>query len=326
MTPDVPAEARRTAYTPGVSVVERDLPSPDELRREPQIVPGRKPGRDFVLSLACPDRRGIVHAVTGMVLQHDLTVVDSQQFGDEASGEFFLRMHLRSEGMPVTVEALSAAMELLGRAFSMQWSLHDRAHARRVIVLVSKQGHCLNDLLFRVRGGRLPIEIPAIVSNHEDFRSLADWYGIPFHHVPVTPETKDAAEDELIRLVDQYDADTLVLARYMQILSPRLCERYAGQIINIHHSLLPSFKGAKPYTQAHERGVKVIGATAHYVTSNLDDGPIIEQDFRRVDHRMSPVEMGHLGQELEAMALARAVKWHVEDRILLRGKRTIVFD
>lgn len=285
-----------------------------------------EPGREFVLTLSCPDRRGIVHAVTGMVLQHDLTVVDSQQFGDDGSGEFFMRVHLRSEGRPVTVDNLSAAMELVGRSFDMQWSLHDRAIPRRVLILVSKQGHCLNDLLFRVRSGQLPVEVPAIVSNHTEFEPLAQWYGIPFHHIPVTPDSKPAAEAELLRLVEEYRADTVVLARYMQILSEEVCQRLAGRVINIHHSLLPSFKGARPYAQAHERGVKVIGATAHYVTSTLDDGPIIEQDFRRVDHRMNPTDMSHLGQELEAMALSRAVKWHVENRILLRGKRTIVFD
>ncbi len=260
-----------------------------------------------------------------------MTVADSQQFGDPSAGEpggpgeFFLRMELRAEGQPVPAETLRAAIAPLAEEFAMEYAVHDRAVRRRVLVLVSRAGHCLNDLLFRVRSGQLGVDIPAIVSNHEDFRSLAQWYQIPFHHIPVTPDTKDAAETELLELVDAYAADTIVLARYMQILSPMVCERLAGRIINIHHSLLPSFKGAKPYAQAHERGVKVIGATAHYVTAHLDDGPIIEQDFRRVDHRDTPRDLAHVGQELEAMALSRAVKWHVEDRILLRGKRTIVF-
>jgi formyltetrahydrofolate deformylase len=192
--------------------------------------------------------------------------------------------------------------------------------------MVSRLGHCLNDLLFRVESGSLPVDVPAIVSNHEDFRSLAEWHGIPFHHVPVTPDTKPAAEAELRRLVELYAADTIALARYMQILSSGLCADFPGRIINIHHSLLPSVKGAKPYTQAHDRGVKVIGATAHYVTADLDEGPIIEQDFRRVDHRMSPTELAAVGQELEAMAFARALRWHAEHRVVLRGRRTIVFD
>jgi formyltetrahydrofolate deformylase len=180
--------------------------------------------------------------------------------------------------------------------------------------------------LFRVESGSLPIDVPAIVSNHEDFRGLAEWHDIPFHHVPVTRDTKPAAEAELRRLVELYSADTVALARYMQILSSELCADFPGRIVNIHHSLLPSFKGAKPYTQAHERGVKVIGATAHYVTADLDEGPIIEQDFRRVDHRMSPGELASVGQELEAMAFSRALRWHAEHRVVLRGRRTIVFD
>ena len=208
----------------------------------------------------------------------------------------------------------------------MTYAVHDLSQRRRVLVLVSQQGHCLNDLLFRVESGSLPVEVPAIVSNHEDFRDLAEWHGIPFHHVPVTRDTKPAAEAELRRLVELYSADTIALARYMQILSSELCADFPGRIINIHHSLLPSFKGAKPYTQAHDRGVKVIGATAHYVTADLDEGPIIEQDFRRVDHRMSPAELASVGQELEAMAFARALRWHAEHRVVLRGRRTIVFD
>jgi formyltetrahydrofolate deformylase len=192
--------------------------------------------------------------------------------------------------------------------------------------MVSQQGHCLNDLLFRVESGSLPVEVPAIVSNHEDFRELAAWHGVPFHHVPVTPESKPAAEARLRELVAEHQVDAVVLARYMQVLSPQLCAELPGRILNIHHSLLPSFKGARPYTQAHDRGVKVIGATAHYVTADLDEGPIIEQDFRRVDHRMSPAELASVGRELEAMALARAVRWHAEHRVVLRGRRTIVFD
>ena len=283
-------------------------------------------GREFVLTVSCPDRRGIVHAVSGVMLEQSMTILDSQQFADATSGEFHLRMHLVREGPPLPVAELDAAMAGVVAEFSMTYAAHDLSQRRRVLVMVSRQGHCLNDLLFRVESGSLPIEVPAIVSNHEDFRALAEWHGVPFHHVPVSPGTKPEAEAELRRLVQQHDADTIVLARYMQVLSAELCAEFPGRIINIHHSLLPSFKGAKPYTQAHDRGVKVIGATAHYVTADLDEGPIIEQDFRRVDHRMSPAELASAGQELEAMALARAVRWHAEHRVVLRGRRTIVFD
>ncbi|SER66304.1 formyltetrahydrofolate deformylase [Pedococcus cremeus] len=291
-----------------------------------QTTPTPEAGREFVLTVSCPDRRGIVHAVTGVALEQGLTIADAQQFGDPSSGEFHLRMHLVREGTPLEVEALRAALEPVATEFAMQWAVHDLSVCHRLLVMVSQQGHCLNDLLFRAETGSLNVEIPAIVSNHEDFRGLAQWHDIPFHHVPVTAATKPAAEAELRRLVEEHRADTIVLARYMQILSADLCADFAGRVINIHHSLLPSFKGAKPYTQAHDRGVKVIGATAHYVTADLDEGPIIEQDFRRVDHRMSPGELARVGQELEAMALARAVRWHVEHRVILRGRRTIVFD
>lgn len=285
-----------------------------------------EPGREFVLTVSCADRRGIVHAVSGVMLEQSMTILDSQQFADTTAGEFHLRMHLAREGAPIPVADLDAAMRDVATAFAMTYAVHDLSRQRRVLVLVSHQGHCLNDLLFRVESGSLPVQVPAILSNHEDFRSLAEWHGIPFHHVPVTPDTKPAAEAELRRLVELYSADTIALARYMQILSSELCADFPGRIINIHHSLLPSFKGAKPYTQAHDRGVKVIGATAHYVTADLDEGPIIEQDFRRVDHRMSPAELASVGQELEAMAFARALRWHAEHRVVLRGRRTIVFD
>jgi formyltetrahydrofolate deformylase len=289
-------------------------------------VPWRRPGREFVLTVSCPDRQGVVHAVSGAMLGQSLTIADSQQFADPTSGEFHLRMHLVREGDPLDLGRLETAFEPVAADFGMQWRAHDLADRHRLLVMVSRQGHCLNDLLFRTRSGLLPVDIAAVVSNHEDFRALSQWYGIPFHHVPVTAETKAEAEQELRALVAEHRVDTVVLARYMQILSPELCADLRGRVINIHHSLLPSFKGARPYTQAHDRGVKVIGATAHYVTSDLDEGPIIEQDFRRVDHRMSPGELARVGQELEAMALARAVRWHAEHRVVLRGRRTIVFD
>ena len=293
---------------------------------QPAAHPKPEPGREFVLTVSCPDRRGIVHAVSGVMLDLSLTILDSQQFADATSGEFHLRMHLAREGSALEVDELDAAMLGVATEFAMTYAVHDLSQRRRVLVMVSQQGHCLNDLLFRVESGSLPVEVVGIVSNHDDFRGLAEWHRTPFHHVPVTADTKPAAEAELRRLVSHYGADTIALARYMQILSADLCADFPGRIINIHHSLLPSFKGAKPYTQAHDRGVKVIGATAHYVTADLDEGPIIEQDFRRVDHRMSPAELASVGQELEAMAFARALRWHAEHRVVLRGRRTIVFD
>ena len=282
-------------------------------------------GREFVLTVSCPDRTGITHAVSGVALENDLSIADSQQFADPTSGEFHLRMHLTCQGEPTDVETVRESFARVVEEFDMTLGLHDASERQRVVLMVSRQGHCLNDLLFRVSTGQLPIDVVAIVSNHEDFRGVAEWYGLPFHHVPVTKETKPQAEAELLRIIEETKADTVVLARYMQVLSEDLCTRLSGRVINIHHSLLPSFKGAKPYTQAHERGVKVIGATAHYVTADLDEGPIIEQDFRRVDHRMTPAQLSTAGQELEAMALARALTWHVEHRVVLRGRRTVVF-
>ncbi|WP_153395036.1 formyltetrahydrofolate deformylase [Ornithinicoccus halotolerans] len=285
-----------------------------------------EPGREFVLTVSCPDRRGIVHAVTGALLEQQLTIADSQQFADPTAGEFHLRMELVREGQPLPLPRLEAALAPVAEEFAMQWGVHDRSRQHRVLLMVSRLGHCLTDLLFRAHSGQLPVEVVGAVSNHDDLREHARFYGVPFHHVPVTPDTKEQAERRLREVVTETGTDTVVLARYMQVLSARLCAELPGRIINIHHSLLPSFAGARPYAQAHDRGVKVIGATAHYVTADLDEGPIIEQDFRRVDHRMSPAELARAGQELEAMALARAVRWHVEHRVVLHGRRTIVFD
>ena len=282
--------------------------------------------RDFVLTLSCPDRRGIVHAVSGAMLGQDLSITDSQQFADPRTGEFHLRMEASREGAPIDVDTLRAALAPVADDLGGQWQVHDRSEPHRVLVMVSRMGHCLNDLLFRTRTGQLPVVVPAIVSNHEDFRDLAEWHGIPFHHVPVTADTKAQAESALREIIAEHDVDTIALARYMQVLSADLCTDYSGRIINIHHSLLPSFKGAKPYTQAHDRGVKVIGATAHYVTADLDEGPIIEQDFRRVDHRLTPEQLAQAGQEVEAAAFSRAVRWHAEHRVVLRGGRTVVFN
>ena len=280
---------------------------------------------DYVLILSCPDRPGIVHAVSGFLVAHGGNILESQQFGDRLTSRFFMRIDVEVPG-PTDAAAMRAAFAPLAEEFEMSFELWDATAPYRTLIMVSKHLHCLNDLLFRASTGSLQIEVPAVVSNHPDAGALAASYGIPFHHVPVTPDTKPAAEAELMRLVDEYDVHLVVLARYMQVLSDGLCRQLSGRAINIHHSFLPSFKGAKPYHQAFDRGVKLVGATAHYVTGDLDEGPIIEQDFRRVDHRMSPTELASVGQELEAMAFNRALRWHAEHRVVLRGRRTIVFD
>lgn len=282
-------------------------------------------GTDYVLTLSCPDRPGIVLRVSCFLAEQDFTIVESRQFGDQDTGAFFLRVHARSLAGPQDADLLRKRFAPLAAEFAMDWQLHDAAAKVKAVVMVSKFGHCLNDLLYRVRSGHLPVEIAAVVSNHRDFEELTAWHDLPFHHVPVTAQTKPAAEDRLRELVADYQADLVVLARYMQVLSDPLCRDLAGRAINIHHSLLPSFKGARPYAQAHARGVKVIGATAHYVTADLDEGPIIEQAYARVDHGLSPDQLTAVGRDLEAGALARAVQWHAEHRVLLNGHRTVVF-
>ena len=279
---------------------------------------------DHILVLSCPDRPGIVYRVSGLLYERGCSILDAQQYGDPDSGRFFLRVHF---DLPedASIEDVRSAMAAVGSDFGMDWALHDCARRARLLVLVSRQGHCLNDLLFRVGSGQLAVDIAAVASNHRDFEALCGSYGVPFHYLPVDARTRERQEDALLQLVEQQGIDLVVLARYMQILSPRLCEALAGRAINIHHSFLPSFKGARPYHQAHDRGVKLIGATAHYVTPDLDEGPIIEQDVARVDHAMSPRELVRVGSDTESLVLARAVRRHVEHRILLNGQRTVVF-
>ncbi|HVA59188.1 MAG TPA: formyltetrahydrofolate deformylase [Mycobacteriales bacterium] len=280
---------------------------------------------EYLLTLSCPDQRGIVHAVTGFLAAHACNILDSQQYGDRQTGRFFLRIHVAAEAPHEPSDALRAAFANLASDFQMAWDLHDPANRDRVLILVSREGHCLNDLLFRARSGTLRADVVAVVSNHEDFRSLSTSYDVPFHHIPVTTSTKPDAELELRRLLDEYAVDLSVLARYMQVLSPELAGHLTGRAINIHHGLLPSFRGPRPYHQAHERGVKLIGATAHYVTAGLDEGPIIEQEVSRIDHALEPEELVAVGRDLECVALARAVRWHLERRVLLNGVRTVVF-
>ncbi|CAM5438108.1 formyltetrahydrofolate deformylase [Streptomyces abikoensis] len=278
----------------------------------------------YVLTLSCPDKQGIVHAVSSYLFMTGCNIEDSQQFGDRDTGLFFMRVHFGAEA-PVTLEKLRASFAAIGDSFHMDWQIHRADEKMRVILMVSKFGHCLNDLLFRSRIGALPVEIAAVVSNHTDFAELVGSYGVPFHHIPVTKDTKAEAEAKLLELVQAENVELVVLARYMQVLSDDLCKVLSGKIINIHHSFLPSFKGAKPYHQAHARGVKLIGATAHYVTADLDEGPIIEQEVERVGHEVTPEQLVAIGRDVECQALARAVKWHSEHRVLLNGRRTVVF-
>lgn len=279
---------------------------------------------DYILTLACPDRTGIVHAVSGFLLSFNGNILDSQQFGDEETQQFFLRVHF-AVGQDISEEQLRLGFTAIGQRFTMNWQLHNRQKKSRLLIMVSKQGHCLNDLLFRAHTGSLPVEIAGIASNHRDFEILAKTYNIPFHYLPVTNETREGQEARILQLVDELNVDLVVLARYMQILSNHLCKSLEGRAINIHHSFLPSFKGARPYHQAHARGVKIIGATAHYVTSDLDEGPIIEQAVESVDHSMSAEDLVQVGSDTESLVLSRAVRHHVEHRILLNGNKTVVF-
>ncbi|MEU8507454.1 formyltetrahydrofolate deformylase [Streptomyces brevispora] len=278
----------------------------------------------YVLTLSCPDKQGIVHAVSSYLFMTGCNIEDSQQFGDHDTGLFFMRVHF-SAGSPVTAEKLRASFTAIGDSFRMDWQIHRSSERMRVVLMVSKFGHCLNDLLFRSRIGALPVEIAAVVSNHTDFAELVASYDVPFRHIPVIRDNKAEAEARLLELVREEEVELVVLARYMQVLSDDLCKQLSGRIINIHHSFLPSFKGAKPYHQAHARGVKLIGATAHYVTADLDEGPIIEQEVERVGHGVTPDQLVAVGRDVECQALARAVKWHAERRILLNGRRTVIF-
>ncbi len=279
---------------------------------------------DFVLILSCDDRPGIVHAVSGFLVSHGGNILESQQFGDRHSDRFFMRIDFEVPG-PATADDLRAAFASVATEFGMDFELWDARAPYRTLIMVSKHLHCLNDLLFRASTGSLQIDVPAVVSNHPDAGEMAASYGVPFHHVPVTPDTKPQAEARLLELVDELDVHLVVLARYMQVLSDDLCRTLSGRAINIHHSFLPSFKGAKPYHQAYDRGVKIVGATAHYVTGDLDEGPIIEQDVMRVDHGYDQDALVAAGRDVEAQVLSRAVRWHSQSRVLLNGSRTVVF-
>ena len=283
-----------------------------------------EPSGDFVLILSCPDRPGIVHAVSGFLVKRGGNILESHQFDDQMTGRFFMRIDFEIPG-PAIAEELRVEFAPVAAEYDMEYEVWDAKAPYRTLIMASRHLHCLNDLLFRWSTGSLQIEIPAVVSNHPDAQKLCDLYGIEFHHIPVTPDTKADAEAKLMSLVREHGVHVVVLARYMQVLSDDLCRAMAGRIINIHHSFLPSFKGAKPYHQAYERGVKLVGATAHYVTADLDEGPIIEQEVIRIDHTFDPRALATVGQDAEALALSRAVRWHSERRVLLNGHSTVVF-
>ncbi|MDQ0661819.1 formyltetrahydrofolate deformylase [Arthrobacter ulcerisalmonis] len=295
---------------------------------QPAAMPGDpegapSPATDFILTFKCRDSLGIVQAVATFLLAQECYIVDIKQFGDKASGEFFMRVHFTAQ------EEFDGGMlrERFGPVagdWGMEWRLEPHSRRQRILVMVSKYEHCLNDLLVRARDGDLPVEIVAVVSNHPDTAGLAEWHGVPFHLIPVTPETKPEAETRLLELVDAYGVELVVLARYMQVLSDGTTSRLSGRAINIHHSFLPSFKGARPYHQAYERGVKTVGATAHYVNSELDEGPIISQQVIEVDHTYTPADLVRVGKDAECRALTNAVRWHAEGRVILSGGRTVV--
>lgn len=276
----------------------------------------------LVITLSCPDQPGIVHAVTGVIGNVNGNIIQSQQFGDPDSGLFFMRVEVDS---PVGRGPVEEGLAKVAKTFDATWHIDALGRRLRTVIMVSREGHCLTDLLYRQRSQGLPIEVVAVVGNHPDLAPVAQFYGVPFLNIPVTKETKADAERELLNLIRSEKVELVVLARYMQILSEKVCEEMQGRVINIHHSFLPSFKGARPYAQAHDRGVKLIGATAHYVTADLDEGPIIEQDVTRVTHADSTPDMVALGQDVERRVLAQAVRWHAEHRVLMDGTRTVVF-
>ncbi len=279
--------------------------------------------KTYILTLSCPDRLGLVHSVSGFLLERGGNIEEAAQYNDPDTGLFFMRVQFSC--VRLTYDDLSAQLSHFAKPLQMKCTLHSTQQPMRTVILVSKEGHCLNDLLFRWKSGLLPIDIRAIISNHRDFYQLAASYNVPFHHVPVTANVKAMSEAKQLEIIEAEGAELVVLARYMQILSDDMCRKLAGRAINIHHSFLPSFKGAKPYYQAHDRGVKLIGATAHYVTADLDEGPIIEQDVARVDHSNTVEHLTTQGRDTESQVLARAVKWHSEHRVLQNGHKTVIF-
>jgi len=281
--------------------------------------------RRYTLTLSCPDRVGIVAAVSTFVANYQGWIVEAQHHADQVMQRFFMRQEILADSLPFGIEVFRAQFAPIAESFQMEWNVTDSAQKKRVVILVSKLEHCLYDLLARWQSGELDVEIPCVISNHDVFRKFVEWHEIPFYHVPVTADTKMEAFDKVTHLFERVKGDVMVLARYMQVLSPEMCDRYSGRIINIHHSFLPSFVGAKPYHQAYERGVKLTGATCHYVTAVLDAGPIIEQDVIRIDHSDSVEDLVRYGKDIEKAVLARGLRYHVEDRVLVHGNKTVVF-
>jgi formyltetrahydrofolate deformylase len=277
----------------------------------------------YTLTISCPDRAGIIAAVSGFIAQHGGFIVEASYHTEQEAQLFFMRQEIRADSLPFDANEFRRLFTPLADGFRMSWQLADSAQKKRLVLLVSKQDHCLDDLLHRWRSGELQVDIPCVISNHQDLRSFVEWHGIPFLHVDM--QERDAAFEKIAKLFETYRGDTMVLARFMQIMPPALCRHYAGRIINIHHSFLPSFVGAKPYHQAYQRGVKLIGATCHYVTDELDAGPIIEQDTVRIDHGDTVDDLVRYGRDIEKSVLARGLRYHVEDRVLVCGNKTIVF-
>ncbi|MBE7423204.1 MAG: formyltetrahydrofolate deformylase [Zoogloeaceae bacterium] len=281
--------------------------------------------RRYTLTASCPDRVGIVARVASFIAENGGWILETSHHADDDSQRYFMRIEIRADSLPFDLAEFGRRFAPIAGEFDMDWRIADSAERKRLVVLVSQQEHCLYDLLARWQSKELDVEIPCVISNHETFRGFVEWHGIPFHHVPVTAENRREANAEIVRLFEQAQGDIMVLARYMQILPPELCEKYPGRIINIHHSFLPSFVGAKPYHQAYRRGVKLIGATCHFVTAELDAGPIIEQDTVRIDHGDTVEDLVRYGKDIEKAVLARGLRYHVEDRVLLNGNRTVVF-
>jgi len=282
--------------------------------------------RSYRLVLSCPDRVGIVSMVSNFIASHGGSITDANQHSDPTSGYFFMRVEISAASLPFSLERLREAFAPIASAFEMEWKITDSSVKKKVILMASREAHCLADLLYRYHSQELFCEISCVISNHEDLRSMVEWHGIPYFCVPVDPADKAPHFARVDQLIREHEADTVVLARYMQILPTEVCDRYPHRIINIHHSFLPSFAGARPYHQAHERGVKLIGATCHYVTPALDAGPIIDQEVTRISHRHGPEDMVRLGRDVEKLALARGLRWHLEDRVLVHGNKTVVFD
>jgi formyltetrahydrofolate deformylase len=279
----------------------------------------------YILTLSCHDIAGIVASVSGFLLDNQCFIIESTQFGDPSTCKFFMRVVFSNENGGLSHDEIKSRFSDIAKKFNMEWNLNDSAYKMRLLLMVSKQGHCLNDLLHRYASGSLPVEIPAVISNHKDMEKMVKWYDIPFYHLPVDANSKQSQEAKILKIIDELKIDLTVLARYMQVLSPDLSDKLRGRAINIHHSFLPGFKGAKPYHQAYDRGVKIIGATAHYVTEDLDEGPIIEQEVIRVNHAHSPEQLLALGKDVESLVLSKAIKYHIEHRVILNGNKTIVF-